>query len=148
MDDILWEQTDSPAVEDLAAVDDGLESANRTAADLNSIRPLASFARSPSGELIGGATARTWGKCCEIRQVWVAPSHRRRGIARRLLEIVEAEARHRECTLLYLETFTFQAPQLYRSLGFDVACQFTGFPGGEVKYIMRKELADKATRHR
>jgi GNAT superfamily N-acetyltransferase len=148
MDDIRCEHTDLPAVEDLAAVDEGLESANRTAADLNGIRPLACFARSPSGELVGGAVARTWGKCCEIRQVWVAPSHRRRGIARRLLEMVEVEARERGCTLLYLETFTFQTPQLYRSLGFDVACQFTGFPGSVVKYMMRKELAHEATRHR
>jgi GNAT superfamily N-acetyltransferase len=144
MNQIVLEQTDSPAAADIEAIDEGLETANRSSAELANVRPLACFARLSSGELIGGAIARTWGECCELRQLWVDPSHRRRGIGRRLVEILEQGARHRGCTLTYLETFSFQAPQFYRSLGFDVACEFRGFPGGVVKYIMRKRLAGEA----
>jgi GNAT superfamily N-acetyltransferase len=138
MNEIKWEQTDAPAAADLAAVDNGLELSNEAAADLSAVRPLACFARLASGELIGGAIARTWGDCCELRQLWVAPPHRRRGIGRHLVEMVEFEARQRGCTLLYLETFSFQMPQLYLSAGFEIACEFRGFPDGVIKYVLRK----------
>jgi GNAT superfamily N-acetyltransferase len=145
MNHIVWAQTDSPNATDIAAVDDGLEASNRDAAeDLADVRPLACFARLQTGKLIGGAIARTWGECCELRQLWVDPSHRRRGIGRRLIEMVEQEARRRGCTLMYLETFSFQAPQLYLSSGLTVACEFRGFPDNVIKYILRKELADNA----
>jgi GNAT superfamily N-acetyltransferase len=140
MPDILWDVSDMPAPSDLAVVDDGLEASNLNAADVLAVRPLACFARSPSGDVLGGAIARTWGECCEIRQLWVAPALRRRGIGRRLIELVETEARQRGCKLLYLETFSFQAPRLYQSAGYVVACEFSGFPDKVTKYIMRKEL--------
>jgi ribosomal protein S18 acetylase RimI-like enzyme len=138
--EILWDVSDSPATSDLSIVADGLEASNQAAADLAAVRPLACFARSASGEVFGGAIARTWGECCEIQRLWVAPPYRRRGIARQMIELVEAESRKRGCSLLYLETFSFQAPQLYRSAGFEVACEFSSFPGKVTKYIMRKEL--------
>jgi GNAT superfamily N-acetyltransferase len=143
MNEIRWERTDSPAVDDLATVDAGLELSNQAAADLSTVRPLACFARRSTGELIGGATARTWGDCCELRQLWVAPPHRRRGVGRHLVETVEVEARQRGCTLLYLETFSFQMPQLYLSAGFEVACEFRGFPNGVIKYVLRKVLGGR-----
>jgi ribosomal protein S18 acetylase RimI-like enzyme len=145
MSQIVWEQTDAPAAADVASIDDGLETSNRTAADLASVRPLACFARLASGELIGGAIARTWGECCELQQLWVDHSHRRRGIGRRLVQMVEHEARCRGCALLYLETFSFQAPHLYLSQGFVVTSEFRGFPDGVVKYVLRKDLGS-ATR--
>jgi ribosomal protein S18 acetylase RimI-like enzyme len=128
-------------------VSDGLEASNQAAADLAAVRPLVCVARVASGEVIGGAIARTWGECCEIQQLWVAPPYRRRGVARQMIELVEAESRKRGCKLVYLETFSFQAPQLYRSVGFEVACEFRGFPDKVTKYIMRKGL-DCSSSHR
>jgi hypothetical protein len=56
------------------------------------------------------------------------------------VQLVEEEARRRGCVLIFLETFSFQAPNLYRELGFEPACELAGFPGGVVKYVMRKSL--------
>ena len=146
MDSLIWEQTDSPARADAAMVDAGLDAFNASAADLDAVRPLACFARRADGTLVGGAIARTWGACCEIQQLWVDEAHRRQGIGRRLVGMVEAEARARGCTLLYLETFSFQCPDLYRALGFEIACAFEGFPDGIVKYTMRKAIRSDAAR--
>ena len=55
--------------------------------------------------------------------------------------MVEAEARVRGCTLVYLDTFTFQAPRLYQRLGFEIACSFEGFPDDIVKFVLRKQIA-------
>ena len=53
---------------------------------------------------------------------------------------VEAEARARDGTLVYLDTFTFQAPDFYRRLGYTVATTIEGFPDGIIKFLMTKRL--------
>lgn len=141
-DELTFDTTDDPPRPDAATVDQSLDAFNRSAGGIGGVRPLACFARSADGVLLGGAIARTWGQCCELQQLWVNEPHRRHGVGRRLVQLVEAEARRRGCTLLYLETFSFQAPEFYRRLGFEPACEFTGFPEGIVKYVMRKDLVD------
>jgi ribosomal protein S18 acetylase RimI-like enzyme len=119
-------------------VDSGLGMFNEHAAPLHEVERLACFARKPSGELIGGAVGRTWGECCELQQLWVDSAHRRRGIASELVARFEARARERGCRTFYLETFSFQAPGLYRRLGYEVGLELRGFRPGVVKYVMVK----------
>ena len=141
LDQFSWETTASPSPQDAALVDQSLGAFNDTAARLEEVRVLACFAKSPTGTLVGGALARTWGRCCELQQIWVDEPMRRKGLGRRLVELVEREARARGCSLLYLETFSFQSPDFYRCLGFESACELAGFPNGIVKFVMRKSLA-------
>ena len=122
-----------------AVVDKGLGDANAVAAPLHQVRPLACFARDDSGQVIGGAVGRTWGTCCELQQLWVRPSHRRRGIGARLVREFEQRASERGCHTFYLETFSFQAPSLYRALGYQVRLELHGFAPGIVKYVMVSE---------
>jgi ribosomal protein S18 acetylase RimI-like enzyme len=126
----------------VAAVDHGLSEANDAAAPLHEVRPLSCFARAESGQVIGGAVGRRWGKCCELQQLWVDPSHRRNGIATKLVRAFEAHARANGCSSFYLETFNFQSPQLYRSLGYAIAYEHDVYPHGIVKYVMVKHVVD------
>ena len=71
------------------------------------------------------------------------PGDRRRGIARRLVQEFEARARARGCRVFYLETFNFQAPQLYHALGYQVRYEHAVYPCGIVKYIMVREDAPR-----
>lgn len=127
---------DDPPVADAAIVDAGLGSFNLVAAPLTDVRPLACFARDDDGTVVGGAVGRTWGECCELRQLWVADAHRGRGIARRLVRAFEERAAARGCRTFYLETFSFQAPDFYRALGYAVAAAIDGFAPGVVRYTM------------
>ena len=120
-------------------VDDGLGAANDEAAPLHEVQPLSCFARDASGKVIGGAVGRTWGRCCELQQLWVEPAHRGQGIGARLVRELEARGRTRGCHIFYLETFTFQAPSLYKSLGYEVTHEHAVYPHGIVKYIMVRE---------
>ena len=140
-DQFSWEVTATPAPEEAALIDDRLDSFNAATAPMKDVRPLACFARLPDGKVAGGAIARTWGECCELQQIWVDEPNRRSGIGRRLLQLVEQEARKRGCALLYLETFSFQSPEFYRRLGFESVCELGGFPNGITKHILRKCLA-------
>ena len=110
---------DDVSPEDAAAVDDGLAEANQ-ATPLQDVRRLSALARH-QGEIVGGAIGRTWGQCCELQQLWVSTEHRRRGVGSRLLQAFERRAQERGCRLVYLDTFSFQAPVFYKAHGYAVA---------------------------
>jgi len=99
---------------------------------------LSCFARSAPDRIVGGAVGRWWGPCCELQQLWVDPSYRRRGVGSSLVRAFEARAREHDCSRFYLETLSFQAPALYRSLGYTVAYEHKVYPHGIVKYLMIK----------
>lgn len=118
---------DEPWREAAAIVDEGLGASNEDRAPLHEVRPLQCFIRTDDGEVIGGAVGRTWGLCVELQQLWVRPDHRGAGWGRRLVQAFEQRAIERGCRLSYLETFSFQAPDFYRSLGYEVAATIEGY---------------------
>ena len=129
-----------PPDADVALIDRGLHSYNERSADLAAIHRFACYARDAEGPLVGGALARWWGTACELQQIWVDEILRRRGIGAALMRKVEAIALERGCRLLYLDTFSFQAPEFYYRLGYETACRLDGFPDGGSKFILRKSL--------
>jgi ribosomal protein S18 acetylase RimI-like enzyme len=133
--------TDTPTEEWLRAVDVGLDQYNYAVAPLTDVRQLAAFATANTGQVAGGAVGRTWGKCCELLQLWVASEYRSDGVGSRLLLEFEAHARTRGCSIFYLTTLSFQAPEFYRRHGYGVLAEIAGYPNGIVKYLMHKAEA-------
>lgn len=121
-----------------ALVDQGLGDANDAAAPLHEVQPLSCFARDEAGTVIGGAVGRTWGPCCELQQLWVHADARRQGIGASLVRAFEARARERGCNIFYLETYNFQAPGFYRSLGYETAYEHRVYPHGIFRCVMVK----------
>ena len=139
--DLIYTRHDNPLPDDLAVVDRGLEESNFARAPLDEVRPLACFARLPTGEVIGGVVGRSWGHCCEIQQVYVHPGYRRRGVAARLVQEFETHAGRRGCQIVFLETFSFQAPELYRSLGYHIVHTNNCYPHGISKLVMERTIS-------
>ena len=131
---------DAPPEASLLAVDRGLDDYNFSVAPLNGVRQLASFATDASGCTVGGAVGRTWGRCCELLQLWVEPSHRRAGIGSRLLREFEMHAARRGCDVYYLTTLSFQAPDFYRRHGYASIAEISGYPDGIRKHLMQKTV--------
>jgi GNAT superfamily N-acetyltransferase len=121
-------------------VDEGLGDSNAAAAPLHEVRPLACFARAADGAVVGGAVGRRWGACAELQQLWVRPDRRRQGLGAQLVRAFEAHAAHHGCTTVYLETFSFQAPRLYASLGYEIRHTIDGFGHGITKHLMVRVL--------
>lgn len=139
--DLVYSATDVPPAESVRVVDTGLDDYNRSVAPLDGVRPLASFASESTGRVVGGAVGRTWGKCCELLQLWVEPAYRASGVGSSLLREFEARAASRGCSVFYLTTLSFQAPEFYRKHGYGALAEISGYPDGIVKYLMHKTLA-------
>jgi ribosomal protein S18 acetylase RimI-like enzyme len=136
--DLVFSTSDMPPEDSLRVVDAGLEAHNCAVAPLADVSPMAAFAADSSGKVIGGAIGRTWGRCCELLQLWVTSEHRASGVGSRLLREFEAYARGRGCNVFYLTTLSFQAPDFYRKHGYEVLAQIDGYPNDIVKYLMHK----------
>ena len=124
-----------------ALVRSELDRFNRAAGPFDQIQLLRCFARAASGELIGAAIGHTWGRSCELGQLWVSEPRRRQGLGSKLIARFEREAESRGCDLIYLDTFSFHAPEFYALHGYEVACELGGLPEGAVLFILRKPLA-------
>lgn len=141
-DALTFSDFDDPPETSVLAVETGLELHNHAVAPLSGVRPLASFASDPAGNVVGGAVGRTWGRCCELLQLWVEPAHRARGVASRLLQRFEQRAAGRGCNVFYLTTLSYQAPEFYRKRGYAMIAKISGYPNGIIKYLMYKEVPD------
>ena len=135
---LIFSVSDAPSESGLRVVDAGLEAHNGAVAPLAEVSPVAAFAAEPSGNVVGGAVGRTWGRCCELLQLWVASEYRAQGVGSRLLREFESRARERGCNVFYLTTLSYQAPEFYSRRGYGVLAQISGYPNGIVKYLMHR----------
>ena len=100
---------------------------------------LASFVRDGTGAIEAGIYGWTGGGTCEIRDLWVREGSRGRGLGKQLLLAAEEEARRRGCRQMVLDTHSFQAPGLYRKMGFAEIGRVTDYPRGFDKILLVKK---------
>ncbi len=131
---------DRPDADALDVIDRGLGQFNDESAALHEVQGIACVARTDTGQVVGGAVGRWWGTCCELQQLWVAPQYRRQGLGAGLVARFEGQARHHGCQVIYLETFSFQAPRFYHALGYETELVRSAYPHGVSKRFMAKRL--------
>jgi len=92
-------------------------------------------------EVIGGILSEIY--CWNILSIdvlWVKDEHRKKGYAKALLNCVENEARKMGCRVSHLDTFDFQAKELYEKLGYTVFGVLEDCPEEHNRYYMSKKL--------
>jgi GNAT superfamily N-acetyltransferase len=129
-----------PTPDEVDFLEERLYEFNVAATGISDGLALAIFVRSSEGRLVAGLSGHTWGGCCEIRQVWVHELLRGQGLGRALLEAAEAEARRRRCRQILLSTHSFQAPELYKKLGFVPLAAVDDYPEGHQHILFLKRL--------
>ena len=76
----------------------------------------------------------------EIRGFWVDADLRGRGIGTAMMTALETEAMRRGCTRAALDTYSWQALDFYRRLGFS-EYGVLHYPNGTSRHYMVKDLA-------
>lgn len=77
-----------------------------------------SFHIEENGQTIAGIVAGGTGELLEIEFLYVDRSCRGRGLGRRLVAHVEELARQKGLKRVLLNTYSFQAPEFYKKLGY------------------------------
>ena len=92
------------------------------------------------GQIVAAGRGVTNMGMVEIRGLWVDPPLRGRGIGRRLLAGIEAEAVRRGCTRAALDSYSWQAPGLYEAAGYR-RFGVLQYPNGTTRHFFVKDLA-------
>ena len=72
---------------------------------------------------------------------WVREDQRGNGFGAMLMEAFEGEAVNRGCTYVFVTSFTFQAPDFYRRLGYEEIFRWESVPTpGRDDVHLRKQL--------
>lgn len=135
-----WAIRVDPPEAKLLALRDHLRAFNTGRARLTDGHDLAVFLHRDAGRLAAGISGWLWGEVLEIEYLWVSETLRGGGIGRKLLQILENEARERGGKRVVLDTFDFQAPDFYLRQGYEVFEVIKGFGEGHQKYFLRKNL--------
>jgi len=125
---------------EIDALEDRLYEHNTAATGHRDGRGLGFEALDDVSGRIGAVAGHTWGGVAEIKQLWVDPAWRGRGLGLALLDAALAEARRRGCRQVFLTSYDFQAPGLYEKSGFKRLIEIPDWPQGHVNVLMGLRL--------
>jgi putative acetyltransferase len=148
---IAFESPDQPEVIALIAELDAYQDTlyppeSRHYLDLASLKKSNAFfavARDCTGRAIGCGAVVLYPEFGEIKRMYVSPSGRGQGAARKLLALLEAQAIRSGCKLLKLETGPYQpeALALYASAGYERRGPFGDYENDPLSVFMQKYIA-------
>ena len=93
-----------------------------------------------NGNIIGGILGGTYWGWMYVDILWVHTDHRGKGIGSKLLAETEAEAVHRGCHHVHLDTMSWQAPEFYEKHGYTLIGSLPDIPNGHQKHLLMKAL--------
>jgi GNAT superfamily N-acetyltransferase len=134
--------SESPEAADVAVLGAGLRAHSGAIFGATWIKAIAFYLRDAEGKIVGGVYGNfgtfNW---LYVDTLWVSDELRGRGYGARLLAAIEQEAVTNNCTSVYLDTFSFQAPEFYKKLGYEVFGELNDFPAGHSRIFLRKSLS-------
>ena len=93
------------------------------------------------GEIIAGINSKMYcWNCLYIDSLFVDDKYRNKGLGRKLLKEIEWIAKEKDCKLIHLDTFDFQAKDFYLKQGYEIFGVLDRCPENHKRYYMRKNI--------
>lgn len=129
----------NPTEEDVKKLQQGLESFNldKTNGEFNSPQPWHNLVlRDHEDTIVGGISTSTlyWTQYLEV--LWVDEKYRRLGYGRDLVLEAQRLAREIGCISSHVYTFSWQGPEFYQAIGYDLLVTYDGYHGGIKEHIL------------
>jgi ribosomal protein S18 acetylase RimI-like enzyme len=131
----------TPSTEELQFLEDRIYEHNSSQTGQDNGQLFGFFIRNDKQEIVAGLSGWTWAQACQIQNLWVHSSLRGQGYGESLLESAEQEARARGCKVIFLESYSFQAPGFYQKHGYELGWQLGDFPPRHQNDFLVKRLA-------
>lgn len=138
--DLTITATDAATPEEVALIGGNLAAFNDADVGPSQRRAIAVLVRDGQGALLAGLNGYTaWG-WLYVQWLWVDESLRGQGMAGRMLQAAEEEARTRGCHGAWIDTFNPAAEKAYTRQGYAVFGQLDDFPFGRSRKFLQKKL--------
>jgi ribosomal protein S18 acetylase RimI-like enzyme len=132
---------ENPSGKDIQILGEGIDQHTQLLFPIRSSKQLAFFLRDEKGTIVGGVHGKYgsfgW---LYISVLWVSEQFRGNGYEARLMDCIEQEAIKNGCINAYLDTFSFQAPEFYKKLGYKIFGELEDFPVGHSRFFLKKRL--------
>lgn len=120
------------------------------ALDLTSVaaeRVLFAMARDEAGQAVGCGAVVLTDTYAELKRMYVSPQQRGLGLAKQILQSLEAAAIAAQCSVMKLETGPYQteALGLYARCGYDRCGPYGAYADDPLSVFMQKTLAPPLT---
>ena len=122
------------------AIQEGINQFNQQQAGDYKYKKLCFSLRDAEKNIVGGLVGETYWDCFYIELFWISEPFRREGYGSTILQMAEDEARNRGVKQVFLNTFSFQAPDFYQKQGYRVFGELPNFPPGHKCYFLTKNL--------
>lgn len=132
--------SDDPHRDEIHFLEERIYEYNVAATGITDGRLLSIFVRDEHDAIVAGLFGWTWGGCLEVENLWVREDWRGKGYGTRLLAAAEREAVARGCRRALLGTHSFQAPDFYRRLGYQIYGVMDDYPEGHKQYVLTKHI--------
>ncbi|MBN3438262.1 N-acetyltransferase [Clostridium botulinum] len=94
-----------------------------------------------NGEIIAGILSKMYcWNCIYIDVLWIKEEYRKDGLGTKLLKEVEKIAKEKDCHLIHLDTFDFQAKDFYIKHGYEIFGILDQCPENHKRYFMKKNI--------
>lgn len=133
------EITENPSLEDDDLVINNLRKYNSEFA-ANKYKLLSCYFRNSDDEIIAGLTGKTYWNWLHIEHLWVDENGRGSKLGTQLVLAAEEEAKLRGCVGSTLDTFSFQALDFYKKLGYEVLGTLDNYSNNHQRYYLHKKL--------
>ena len=101
---------------------------------------LAIFLRNWNDEVVGGIAGWTAYGWLRIDVLWVAENLRGSGLGKQLMSAAETEGVRRGCKFATLDSFNFQAAEMYKKFGYSEFAKLDLLVGNQTWHFFKKEL--------
>lgn len=101
---------------------------------------IAAAVRDETGALHGGVIGRLSGDSVYMEIVWNDETVRGTGLGRKMMQLVEDEAKRLGAVEAWLYTMSFQAKPFYEKLGYRQFAELPWLHGAHARHFMRKDL--------
>jgi GNAT superfamily N-acetyltransferase len=132
--------TVAPTQDELTTIFGGLNAFNEADVGPADRLPLAVVLRNEAGTVIGGISGNTGWGWLYLQWLWLDAGQRGQGLAGKMLEAAEAEARGRGCHGSYIDTFNPVALKVYQRAGYVPFGELKDFPPGRTRTFLQKAL--------
>lgn len=132
--------TDEIKEADQAAIFKGLLEYNLARLEDKNPQDLGIYLEDENGKKVAGLIGNTHGNWLTVKFLWVSEELRGQNIGSNILRQAEETAKERGCHSVFLDTFSFQAPEFYKKHGYQEVFALEDYPVTGKRYYFVKHI--------